>query len=115
MRVCACVCEIRSCLPPHAGLEMQGEISPPAASPHPPPCLGCLWEYRTNNLCLWPPASQKHLMSRWAQAALWGCVNLEEFPAWDWPLGGLPLPQPRGTSHPMEGAGSMATPLPLLC
>lgn len=82
-----------------------------ACAPSPFPSLDCLSEYRKNKLCRWPPASQKHLMSRSAQAALRGCVNLEEFPAWELPLGVLGHPPlklcpPRGGMLPAIPGGA---------
>lgn len=85
-----------SCPPPLPPLPRRGWVAhPEPAPPSPFPSPDCLSEYRKNKLCRWPPASQKHLMSRSAQAALQGCINLEEFPAWELLLGGglaAPLP-----------------------
>lgn len=79
--------------PPLPPLPRRGWVAhPEPAPPSPFPSPDCLSEYRKNKLCRWPPASQKHLMSRSAQAALQGCINLEEFPAWELLPGGFWLP-----------------------
>lgn len=83
------------CVFPRWGWVAHREPAPPSPFPSP----DCLSEYRKNKLCRWPPASQKHLMSRSAQAALQGCINLEEFPAWELLAGG-------------GGRGGLAAPLP---
>lgn len=79
--------------PPLPPLPRRGWVAhPEPAPPSPFPSPDCLSEYRKNKLCRWPPASQKHLMSLSAQAALQGCINLEEFPAWELLPGGFWLP-----------------------
>lgn len=83
------------CPPPLPPLPRRGWVAhPEPAPPSPFPSPDCLSEYRKNKLCRWPPASQKHLMSRSAQAALQGCINLEEFPAWELLAGGGGLAAP---------------------
>lgn len=81
--------------PPYARPGAGGTSRELPAAPSPLPSLDCLSEYRKkkNKLCRWPAASQKHLMSRSAQAALRGCVNLEEFPAWEMLAAGVSLPK----------------------
>lgn len=106
-RVCTHACA--PCLSPRS--PRRGWVAhPEPAPPSPFPSPDCLSEYRKNKLCRWPPASQKHLMSRSAQAALRGCVNLEEFPAWELLLGGSWPPPSKlcpagGTMHSLPSPG----------
>lgn len=92
------------CPPPLPPLPRRGWVAhPEPAPPSPFPSPDCLSEYRKNKLCRWPPASQKHLMSRSAQAALQGCINLEEFPAWELLAGGGGLAAPPSKLCPPRG------------
>lgn len=78
---------------PAPGPVARPESSPPPPPPSPPWTVYRNIEKKKNKLCRWPAASQKHLMSRSAQAALRGCVNLEEFPAWEMLAAGVSLPK----------------------
>lgn len=109
------------CPPPLPPLPRRGWVAhPEPAPPSPFPSPDCLSEYRKNKLCRWPPASQKHLMSRSAQAALQGCINLEEFPAWELLPGGRvgcppsKLCPPRGVMYSLPSLGVHRAPLQLL-
>lgn len=103
------------CPPPLPPLPRRAWVAhPEPAPPSPFPSPDCLSEYKKNKLCCWPPASQKHLMSRSAQAALWGCVNLEEFPAWELLLGELQPPSCSKSCPPRGAECSLLSPRPTL-